>query len=632
MTFVVGLDSSGEGNNWTSVNLAGQDVLLDTPTNNFCTLNPLDKGSYATLTQGNLRNDHTGYSTIAERRVLGTMAYSTSDTQGYYWEVLYAANDREDLQTIGVQHIGTINGQSSNATNNIYAGEGQFGLTWNTAEAVLIYYPWDPNNDLAGGVTGGGSDNAGALIGIAVKGNNMWLRINGAWVTGTSGTGNPATGAYPTYTAVADGTYTPMGAPWQGHSGGSGGAVHWRGNFGQNGTFTGEKTAQGNADENGYGDFYYSVPAGFFALCSKNLPTPTIALPGDYFNAVAYTGNDADDRTLSVGFQPELVWIKARDTSSNWHNLFDSVRGVSKRIYSNADNAQGTDSDPDNSLVAFTSDGFTVDDSSGASDLNSSSHNYVAWNWLAGTAPTADNSSSAGAAPTAGSVKIDGSNFTGNLAGSIAATRISANTTSGFSIVTYPGGAGTVAHGLGVAPNIVMQKKYDATSDWLTYIDAVDGSADYMRLNTTAAAAAADPETLATSTVFSSLTGTNNVVAYCFAEVEGFSRIGFYEGDNADDGPFVYTGFTPAYLLVKYADNADESWWLLSNKLDTYNPTGIVGWANLASAFYDYGEMVDFLSNGFKIQENNGGINGYSPGTYTFMAFAESPFKYSNAR
>ena len=627
MSFVVGLDSSGEGNNWTSVNLAGQDVMPDTPTNNFCTLNPLDKGSYATLTQGNLRNDHTGHSTIAERRVLGTMAYSTSDTQGYYWEVLYVANDREDLQTIGVQHIGTINGQSSNATNNIHAGEGQFGLTWNTAEAVLIYYPWDPNNDLAGGVTGGGSDNAGVLVGIAVKGSNIWLRINGAWVTGTSGTGNPATGAYPTYTAVADGIYTPMGAPWQGHSGGSGGAVHWRWNFGQNGTFTGEKTAQGNADGNGYGDFYYSVPAGFFALCSKNLPTPTIKEPGDYFNTITYTGNGSDDHDISgVGFQPDFTWISAYN-QTHWNRLVDSVRGAGNALRTDGDAASSADT---SNFKAFLADGFRL--GLPGNDYNMNTAPYVAWNWLAGTAPTADNSSSAGAAPTAGSVKIDGSNFTGNLAGSIAATRISANTTSGFSIVTYAGGAGTVAHGLGVAPNIVIQKKHDATSDWLTYIDVVDGSADYMRLNTTAAAAAADPETLATSTVFSSLTGSNNVVAYCFAEVEGFSRIGFYEGDNADDGPFVYTGFTPAYLLVKYADNADESWWLLSNKLDTYNPTGIVGWANLTSTFYDYGEMVDFLSNGFKINENNGGINGYSPGTYTFMAFAESPFKYSNAR
>ena len=176
-----------------------------------------------------------------------------------------------------------------------------------------------------------------------------------------------------------------------------------------------------------------------------------------------------------------------------------------------------------------------------------------------------------------------------------------------------------------------MQKKYDATSDWLTYIDAVDGSADYMRLNTTAAAAAADPETLATSTVFSSLTGTNNVDAYCFAEVEGFSRIGFYEGDNADDGPFVYTGFTPAYLLVKYADNADESWWNQDNTRSPYNPSDDVLYANLNASEGTTGG-IDFLSNGFKIQEINGGINGYSPGTYTFMAFAESPFKYSNAR
>ena len=454
----------------------------------------------------------------------------------------------------------------------------------------------------------------------------MWLRINGSWVAGTSGTGNPATGAYPTYTAVVDGTYTPMGAPWQGHSSGGSGAVHWRWNFGQNGTFTGEKTAQGNADGNGHGDFYYSVPSGFYALCSKNLPTSTIKEPGDYFNVVRWTGNGSTQSISGVGFQPDLAWIKNRTAADN-HKWTDAVRGATKEIESNSTDAEATNAD---GLTSFASDGFALGDDD---EYNTNTEKYVSWNWLAGTAPTADNSASAGATPTAGSVKIDGANLGSALAGSIAATRLSANTTSGFSIVKYTSGGstGTVAHGLGVKPDIVLQKRLDDTEDWYMYTDIFDGTPDAINLSGTGGKYDWNNGVVPTTSVF---TETNNssavVVSYCIASVEGFSKVGIYEANNSTDGPFVYTGFNPQYIMIKYADGTDESWWIQSWETNSYNKSNWPLFANLTAVEGEAG-VIDFLSNGFKLRATNGGINGNTD-TYMYIAFADYPFKYSNAR
>ena len=617
----LGLDSSGQQNSFTVANLYYNDSSLDSPTNNFCTLNPLDIGSYGTLSQGMLKNYNQGYSTIKERRLVGTMAYSTSDTQGYYWEIYYKDNEREDLQTIGVQHIATIDGQGNNATNNILNGEGQYGLTWNQSEAAMIYYPWAPNDDLAGAVTGGGSDNSGALVGIAVKGSNIWLRINGAWVAGTSGTGNPATGAYPTYTAVPDGIYTPFGGPWQGYGGASGDTSNWRWNFGQNGTFDGYKTAQGNTDGNGYGDFYYSVPAGFFALCSKNLPAPTIKKPGGHFSVVRWVGSGSTDQDISgVGFQPDMAWIKNRAATNGWPNIQDSVRGAGESLFTNATDAEYDYSDY---FGPFQSDGYRLADVTSGHSWNTGSTNYVSWNWKAGGSGSS------------------------NTDGSINTISTSANTTAKFSISKYTGTGSnaTIGHGLGVAPDFIIVKSTSSAQSWLTYHSksgvsgGSDPHTDYLFLNSTAASTddnSAWNDTAPTSTVFSigtswaSNKSGETYVAYCWADVEGYSRFGHYEGNNSTNGPFVYTGFTPSWIMIKYADGVDESWWIQSWETNSYNKSNWATFANLNSAEGEYG-VIDFLSNGFKIRSTNGGLNG-NTSTYVFVAFADYPFKYANAR
>jgi len=208
---------------------------------------------------------------------------------------------------------------------------------------------------------------------------------------------------------------------------------------------------------------------------------------------------------------------------------------------------------------------------------------------------------------------------------------LTANTTAGFSIVTYPGGAGTVAHGLGVAPKLVLQKKHDSSGDWLSYTSAFDSTADAIRLNTTAAAVAADPATLATSTVFSSLIGGNNTIAYCFAEVLGYSKIGYYHGNGQTDNAFIYTGFTPVMILIK--SSLSDNWLIFDNKRHPFNK------GSTPRLYPDTTDaegtstsiILDFVSNGFKLWASDGSISADDE-KYMYLAVAEKPFKYANAR
>ena len=199
-------------------------------------------------------------------------------------------------------------------------------------------------------------------------------------------------------------------------------------------------------------------------------------------------------------------------------------------------------------------------------------------------------------------------------------------------------GQATVAHGLGVAPEMIITKDLESTQPWITYAAPVtDTTSKYLRLNTTGGVAtystiwgAALPTSSVFGVTYDGLAADNDLVAYCFASIDGYSKIGSFEGNNNADGTFVYTGFRPAYILIKYADNDDESWWIIDNKRSPFNEVDDILWANLSAAEYDYAPS-DFLANGFKLRTTNVGLNGHA-GTYIYMAFAEFPFKYSNAR
>jgi hypothetical protein len=361
--------------------------------------------------------------------------------------------------------------------------------------------------------------------------------------------------------------------------------------------------------------FAYTAPSGFKALVTTNLPDPTIVQGDDYFNTVLYTGTGAAGNAVTgVGFQPDFNWIKCRSTSSN-HLLTDAVRGIGKSLFTNLTEAESTT----RYITSLNSDGFTV--GVPTDDINESGRTFVAWNW-----------------------KANGSGVS-NTAGTITST-VSANTTSGFSIVTWTGtGANaTVGHGLGAAPRMIIVKNRDATDAWQVYhaANTANPETDYLVLNTTAATAdAADRwnDTLPTSTVFSIGNGvevntnTEDYVAYCFAEVEGFSKFGSYTGNGSADGPFVYTGFRPAWIMVKQSSASGEHWVILDNQRNLFNVQNRELYANLTNVEGANGgnATLDFLSNGFKIRTTNAGQNT-SSATYVYACFASNPFKTSLAR
>jgi hypothetical protein len=327
----------------------------------------------------------------------------------------------------------------------------------------------------------------------------------------------------------------------------------------------------------------------------------TIDDPSAYFQTKLYTGTGSSNAITGVGFQPDFCWIKNRGTATA-ARVFDSVRGATKVLYTSETDAEGTNAQ---SLKSFDSDGFTMGTHA---TLNASSNNIVSWNWKAGTSFTNDASStSVGSIDSAGSV----------------------NTTSGFSIITYTGtgSAATVAHGLGVAPKLIINRTISAAKEWDVYYG---DPTDYLVLNTTAATADASDkwnDTAPTSTVWSIESSSQNntsggtCLAYCFAEKKGFSKIGSYTGNGNADGNFIYLGFKPAFILLKGTANT-ENWSIYDNKRLGYNVDNNVLASNSSAAELT-DDNIDLLSNGFKIRRQTGLLNDAQ--NYIFMAFAEQP-------
>ena len=328
----------------------------------------------------------------------------------------------------------------------------------------------------------------------------------------------------------------------------------------------------------------------------------TINKSTDYFNTKLYTGNGGTNAITGVGFQPDWVWIKNR-AATEAHSLYDAVRGTQKVIYSNLTNGQATET---NGLSSFDSDGFTVG-SSGA--INGSSQNIASWNWKAGGAGSS------------------------NPNGSIAST-VSANTTSGFSIVKYTnpssGSPFTVGHGLGAAPKVIITKNLSATQTWGVWHHSI-GFGKYLRLDDTAVEASANLVTATSSTTFSSYydhhTAGNEIIAYCFAEKKGFSNFGLYEGNGNTDGTFVFCGFRPAFVLLKGKGNT-SNWGIHDSGRDPDNSVEKGLNANTTAAD-DTSTFMDFCSNGFKLRSSSTNRNASGQG-YIYMAFAEAPLVGSN--
>lgn len=573
----LGNDSSGNNNTWTVNNVsltagATYDSMLDVPVNysdggngrgNYCTLNPLDKVGPGVSSNGNLNYST---STSTNDPIRSTIAVSSGK---WYWEVFCVGSSGTILNSYD---IGVID-NSSQFTANISVGAFQKGYS---------YFGFNGNkynNDTLAAY--GSTYTTNDVIGVALDldaGTLTFYKNNvsqGVAFTGLSGTFSPA---------ISDGTLQ--------------GTISVAANFGQR-------------------PFTYTPPAGFKALNTNNLPTPSIVNGANFMAATTYTGNAAV-RSLSnavnnVSFQPDLVWIKSRTPGATNHALFDSSRGATKYLSSNTTTAETTLAQ---SLTALNADGFSL--GTDTTLVNASANSYVAWQWKAGGAAVS------------------------NTQGTIT-SQVSANTTAGFSVVTWVGNltsGATVGHSLGVAPKLIIFFNRSIVGERPVY-SSVIGAANYLYINATNASAAFTGffnNTAPTASVFSlgndaRTNGSgNNLVAYCFAEIAGFSKFGSYTGNGSADGPFVFCGFRPRFVMIKRTDVAND-WVILDTSRNTYNFADSILWADLANTETagTATTSVDCLSNGFKSRGAGASINATS-GTYIFAAFAEVPSKYALAR
>ena len=577
----IAADYSPNGNNWTPNNIsltAGStyDSMTDVPTltsattANYAVINPLKVSSNAaTISSANLNVLFTLGSGQQTRRQ-GTIGVSTGK---YYFEVL--------VNAVGGNYpaIGVMFSSTSDMNNYVGAEAGTFG-----------YYS-------LGGVNGGGggrtysSYTANDVIGVAMDLTNSQLTFykNGANAV-TSGT------TYESLTAGAE--YVPAVSGFDNAS--------FSINFGQR-------------------PFAYTPPTGFVALNTFNLQTPTIGATAattanEYMDVVLYSGNNST-QNIAVGFQPDWVWSKCRNVGRS-HRLSDAVRGSTRDLYSDT-----TDDEENNgSITSFISTGFSLDNATGSA-YNTSGENYVSWAWKANGAGSA------------------------NTAGTIAST-VSSNTTAGFSIVTYTGnatGGATVGHGLLVggvatAPSMIIVKVRNAVARWVVYQkDVITANNEFLELDTTAKVdtsgtnfwtiASINNTTFGLGTNADTNGSTLTFVAYCFAPVAGYSAFGTYTGNGATDGTFVYTGFRPRFVMVKCSSNTTAStvWVIFDTSRSPYNAAVLELYPDSSTSEGTDSNGMDILSNGFKPKRNSEYLN-FSGWTYIYMAFAESPFKYANAR
>ena len=532
----LGKDSSPNGNNWTPNNFSvtagtGNDSLVDSPTN---------YGS-DTGVGGEVRGNYCVWNRLSNTGL--NISNGSLDI---------IAGGTDDASVRGT--IGIASGKwywEATCLSISAAVRGSVGVA--TSTQLFGYFSENGNKFDSGGASAYGAIySTNDVIGVAFDADNGTL---------TFYRNNTSQGT--AFTGLTSGPYFPFVTT---ASGGS--FAH---NFGQR-------------------PFAYTAPTGFKALCTTNLPTPTIKKPSSYMDVVTYTGNGSTQTISSLGFSPDLVWMKNRTASAD-HAIYDTLRTL--MLSSNQTAAEV----PLSGVLTYSSNGFAV----GGSDirLNTASNQYVAWAW--DEAPIA-----------------------------------------GMDIVSYTGTGAirTVAHNLGVAPKMIIAKLTNSAGfQWPVYHSSLTSASSYIWLNSTNAQAtdSAYWGTAPTSSVFS--VGTNaNVnnntspyIAYCFAEVEGFSKFGSYTGNSSADGPFVWCGFRPRFVLTKNSSSggAGYDWVIWDAARNPSNQTAKVVFPDLANAEEETTTIIDILSSGFKLRNSGATTNA---GTMIFAAFAESPFKYARAR
>jgi len=567
----LGTDNSGNSNNWTVNNIsvaagAGNDSLLDSPTDgtqtdtgvgaevsgNYCTLNPLVNDSVNTYTNGNLSCAFPG--PTANATTFGTIAVSSGK---WYWEG--QRNDISQGLLVGIARI------DANPASLI------------GSQAISYAYKETNGNKINNG-TSTAYGTTGAHVGVALDldAGTLTFYVNGV-SQGVAFSG-------------ISGTFLPA---WSEDSAGGGSGVDV--NFGQRA-------------------FTYTAPSGFKALCTANLDTPTIADPSTVMDVVLWTGDNTASRAITgLNFSPDLLWIKSR-SAGGWHALADSVRGAGKILSSNSTNSEYDNTDSNNAIQSFDSNGFTIGQQGGWV-VNNSGVTQVAWSWDAGSSTV--------------------SNTDGTITSSVRA-----NPSAGFSIVTWAGNStagATIGHGLNDAPSLILIKNRSITENWPVYVGKLGGTkALYLDLDLAEQTSSQFwNNTNASSSVFSVGSNTltnnsgNNYVAYCFAPVEGYSSFTTYVGNSNVDGHFVWTGMRPRFIMIKCATAARE-WVIFDSERSSYNESVYNLHAN-SSAAEASDLAIDILSNGFKIRTITGVINK-DLATFVVAAFAENPFKTARAR
>ena len=575
-------DDAAGSNDFTVNNLTASDQMLDTPTNNFATLNPLSYCSAnLTLTEGNLKTD---WHSNGE----GGSASTFELFDGGYVEVYIVGSVSGEYPQIGVTNLGNTGQSNTRFNHGVYVNaNGSSPATPGTAPGVTV-----------NGSPSTTSYTTGDIVQIAYKNNKVYIGKNNTWMNSanlSSETGNIMSVSTGTEIDVAFRIYQTYEVIV---------------NFGQDSSFAGNKTSQGNQDSNDIGDFYYTPPTGFLALCTSNLPDPTVT-PSEHFNTMIWSGDGNNPRTISgVGFQPDLNWIKLRSGTDS-HHIFDAVRGAGERIMSDSTSGEESSS----AHTAFTSDGFTISDN-GA--VNGSGSTYVAWNWKAGGSGSS------------------------NTDGSITST-VSANQDAGFSIVSYTGNGSdgaTIGHGLSKAPEMVIFKDRDASVNWAVMgypthpAYSTDGNMLFLNLTEAQGNSESNEISLGASTITlvdsGPLLGTsgNDYIAYCFHSVEGFSRCGKYEGNGSTDGVYVHLGFRPMWIMIKRTSTTSD--WAILDSARGFNSEWEQLSANESDAEGGFDDRIDFVSNGFKTRASSF-PNGSSV-EFIYLAFAEQPFKHTNAK